>query len=239
MDINEKMNPNKTARIAGVIYLIPWILSLGAMLLRQNLIVPGDAGTTANNIVASKTIFSLSIIMDLVVQVVFIFLVLLLYKLFKPVNKNQAVLMVILFLVSVPIAMLNTLNLFATQLLSSGSDYMTALSADQLHALVPFFLDLNEVGIYIAYIFWGLWLFPLGYLVFKSGFLPKVLGIYLMISCFGYLIDFVTFFLFPNFAVSINIFTGWAELFMCLWLLVKGVNVEQWQKRTLESAQQP
>jgi len=233
MTTKEKVNPNKTARIAGSIYLIPWIFSLVAMMLRQNLIVPGDAATTANNIMASKSIFSLSIILDLVVQVVFIFLVLLLYKLFKPVNKNQAVLMVVLFLVSVPLAMLNTLNLFAAQLLSSGADM---ISAEQLQALVPLFLDLNEYGIYIAYIFWGLWLFPLGYLAFKSGFLPKILGIYLMISCFGYLIDFVTFFLFPNFGVSINMFTGWAELFMCLWLLIKGVNVEQWQKCALESA---
>ena len=117
MITTEKMNPNKTARIAGSIYLIPWVLSLVAMMLRQNLIVPGDSATTANNIMASKTIFSLSIILDLVVQVAFIFLVLLLYKLLKPVNKNQAVLMVVLFLVSVPLAMLNTLNLFAAQLL--------------------------------------------------------------------------------------------------------------------------
>jgi hypothetical protein len=88
----------------------------------------------------------------------------------------------------------------------------------------------------IAYIFWGLWLLPLGYLVFKSGYLPRILGILLMISCFGYLIDFFTFFLFPNFDVAINMFTGWAELLLCLWLLIKGVNVEQWEKRALESA---
>jgi len=144
--------------------------------------------------------------------------------------------MAVLFLVSVPIAMLNAVNHFAALLLSSGADYLTAFPGEQLHALVPFFLELNEYGIYIAYIFWGLWLFPLGYLVFKSGFLPKILGIYLMISCFGYLIDFVTFFFFPDFGVSINMFTGWAELFLCLWLLIKGVNVEQWEQLAIESA---
>jgi hypothetical protein len=156
--------------------------------------------------------------------------------LLKPVNKKQAVLMVVLFLVSVPIAMLNVLNQFAALLLASGADYLTAIPAEQLHALVPFFLELNEYGIFIAYIFWGLWLFPLGYLVFKSGFLPKILGIYLMISCFGYLIDFATFFLFPGFPLSINMLTGWAELFLCLWLLIKGVNVEKWNERALDSA---
>ena len=227
----EEMNPNKTARLAGVLYIPPWFLSLLAIFLRQSLLVPGDAAATASNIVASKSVFTLSIMMDLIVQVVFIFLVLVLYRLLRPVNKNQAVLMVILFLVSVPIAMLNVLNQFAALLLSSGAGYLTALPAEQLHALVPFFLELNEYGIYIAYIFWGLWLFPLGYLVFKSGFLPKILGIYLMISCFGYLLDFVTFFFYPDFGMSINMFTGWAELFLCLWLLIRGVNVAQWEKR--------
>jgi len=236
MTTKEKINPNLIARIAGLLYIPPWIMSLVAMILRQDLIVPGDAATTANNIVASKSVFTLSIFMDLTVQVVFIFLVLYLFKLLKVVNKSQAMLMVVLFLVSVPIAMLNAVNHFAALLLSSGADYLAAYTAEQLHSLVPLFLELNEYGIYIAYIFWGLWLFPLGYLVFKSGFLPKILGIYLMISCFGYLIDFVTFFFFPDFGVSINMVTGWAELFLCLWLLIKGVNVEQWSKSALEPA---
>ena len=121
-------------------------------------------------------------------------------------------------------------------LLLSGADYLTAFAPDQLQALVPLFLDLHEHGVFIAQIFWGLWLFPLGYLVFKSGFLPRILGVLLMISCFGYLIDFSTFFLFPNFNVAINMYTGWAELLLCLWLLIKGVNVEAWKKRALESA---
>jgi len=231
-----KTNPSKIARTAGLLYLPPWILSLVAIVLRQSLIVPGDAATTANSIVASGSLFRLTIVMDLVVQVVFIWLVLVLYKLLNPVNRNHALLMVILFLVSVPIAILNELNHFAALLLSSSADYLTTFPADQAQALVSLFLDLHEHGIMIAYIFWGLWLFPLGYLVFRSGFLPRVLGIYVMISCFGYLIDFSTFLFLPNFGVAINMFTGWAELVLCLWLLIKGVNVEQWEKRALEAA---
>jgi hypothetical protein len=206
------------------------------MVLRQGLIVPGDAAATADSIVASESLFRLTIVMDLVVQVVFVWLVLVLYKLLKPVNRNHALLMLTLFLVSVPIAMINELNHFAALLLSSGADHLTAFTADQAQALVPIFLDLHEHGIMIAYIFWGLWLFPLGCLVFKSGFLPRVLGIYLMISCFGYLIDFATFLFLPDFGVAVNMFTGWAELVLCLWLLIKGVNVEQWEKRALEAA---
>jgi hypothetical protein len=236
MNAGATMNPNKTARIIGVLYLVPWVFSFLALFLRQGMLVPGDAAATADKIVASESLFRLSIVSDVVVQTVFVFLVLLLYRLLKLVDQNQAALMVILFLVSVPIAMLNMLNLAAALLLSSGADYLALLGADQAKALAPFFLDLHETGTMIAYIFWGLWLFPLGYLVYKSGFLPRVLGILLMISCFGYLIDFATFFLFPNFGVAINVFTGWAELFLCLWLLIKGVNVERWQERALESA---
>ena len=236
MTTKKVMNPNSTARIAGLLYVVPWALSLFAFFLLQSIVVPGDVAATAQNIIASESQFRLSIVSDLVVQVVFVVLVLLLYKLLKPVNKSHSVLMVVFFLVSVPIAMLNMLNQIAALLLLSGADYLTAFTLEQLQALVTLFHDLHEVGIMIAYIFWGLWLFPLGYLVFRSGFLPRILGILLMISCFGYVIDFFTFFLVPDFTTTINMVTGWAELFLCLWLLIKGVDVEKWEKLALESA---
>jgi hypothetical protein len=143
--------------------------------------------------------------------------------------------MVIFLLVAVPIAMLNELSKVAVLLLLSGADYLTVFTADQLRALVPLFLDLHEHGITIAGIFWGLWLFPMGYLVFKSGYIPRILGILLMIGCFGYLIDSFTILLFPSFK-GIAQFTFWGEVLFPLWLSIKGVNVEQWEKRALESA---
>ena len=237
MTIKEKINPNKTARIAGFLYLIIFPLNVFAMMyIPSNLIVPGDAATTANNIMASEGLFRSGIVSFLIGQTVFILLVLLLYKLLKPVNKNLAVLMVIFFLVGVPIAMLNVLNQFAALLLLSGADYLTAIGADQLHAQVMLFLNLHEHGIQIASIFWGLWLLPLGYLVFKSGFLPRILGVLLMIGFFGYLIDFFIFFLNLNFDAPIIQLTSIGELLFPLWLLIKGVNVEEWEKRALESA---
>ena len=239
MTTKEKMNPNKTARIAGLLYLIPFILSFLAIFLRQSLIVPGDAATTANNIMASESLFRLSIVSALIIQIVNILLVLVLYKLLKPVNKNHALLMVIFALVGVPIAMLNELNQFAALLLLSGADYLTVFTADQLQALVPLFLGLHEHGINIAGIFWGLWLFPMGYLVFKSGYIPRILGVLLIIAGFGYLIDSFAVFLLPNFYATISqfiLFTTYGELLFPLWLLIKGVNVEQWEKRALESA---
>jgi hypothetical protein len=160
---------------------------------------------------------------------------LVLYKLLKPVNKNLALFMVIFALVAVPISMLSKLYQFVPLLLLSGADYLTAFTADQMQALVMLFLDWQVYGATIAQLL-AVWLLPLGYLVYKSGFLPRILGVLVMIAGFGFLIDFVTFFLFPNFDVSISLFTFWGEPLLALWLLIMGVNVEQWEKRALESA---
>jgi hypothetical protein len=227
----------KTARIAGLLYLSIAILApLGDMLVRQSLIVPGDAATTAHNIAASEGLFRLSFVSDLVVQTIHVFLVVALLKLLKLVNKTHALLMVFLGLVGVPIAMLSGLNLIAALLLSSGAGHLAVLAPDQLQALVPLFLDLHEQGVFIAQIFWGLWLFPLGYLVFKSGYIPRILGILLVIGGLGYLIDCLIVFLIPGLDVTISLFTFWGEVLLPLWLLIKGVNVEQWEKHALESA---
>jgi len=229
-------SPLILARVAGFLYLFSMPFAIfSIMYVPSILIVPGDAATTANNIMASESLFRSGIVSSLINQMIFIFLVLVLYKLLKPVNKNHALLMVILWLVGVPIAMLNELNQFAPLLLLSGADYLIALDADQLHAQMMFFLDLYDDGILIAQIFWGLWLFPLGYLVFKSDFLPRILGILLIIACFGYVIESFTIFLLPSFK-GIALYTFWGELLFPLWLLIKGVNVEQWEKRALESA---
>ncbi len=234
-------SPLILARVAGFLYLLMAPFGIFAMMYVPSiLIVTGDAATTANNIMISEALFRSGIVSALIVQIVIILVVLVLYKLLKPVNKNHALLMVIFILVSVPITMLNELNQFAALLLSNGADYLTVFSAGQLQALVPLFLNLHEYGIFITSIFWGLWLFPMGYLVFKSGFLPRILGILLMIACFGYLIDSFGRLLLPNFdATIVSTIVGfmlWGELLFPLWLLIKGVNVEQWEKCALESA---
>ncbi|UCC88411.1 MAG: DUF4386 domain-containing protein [Anaerolineales bacterium] len=232
-----KTSPLFYARLAGILYLLEFPLGLfGMMYVPSTLIVPGDAATTANNIMTSGSLFRLSIVSALILQIINILLVLVLYKLLKPVSKNSALLMVVFFLVSAPIAMLNQLNQFAALPLVSGADYLRVFTPDQLQALLPLFLDLHEHGINIAGIFWGLWLFPMGYSVFKSGFLPRILGVLLVIGCLGYLIDSFAFFLFPDYGVEIAMFTGWGELIFPLWLVIKGVNVEKWEKRALEAA---
>ena len=238
MTDKEKMNsPQKTARVAAFVFLIVFGLGISAELfVLGDIIVPEDAATTVNNIAASESLFRLSLVGGLIRQMFMLLLVLVLYKLLKPVNKTIALLMVIFALVSIPITMLNELNHFAVLLLSSGADYVTAFEADQLHTLVTFFLDLREYGTFVPGIF-SLWLLFQGYLVFKSGFLPKILGILLMIGGICYPIHAVLFFLFPNFdATILGVFAFVGEVLFYLWLLIKGVNVEQWKKRALESA---
>jgi len=227
----------KTARIAGLLYLALAVLSaFGLVYVPSMLIVPGDAAATANNIVTSESLFRLGFMSNLIAFTVNVFVALLLYKLLKPVNKSMASLMVILILIGLAIGMLNELNQFAALLLLGGADHLTAFTADQLQAFAALFLDIYQHGFSIAHIFWGLWLFPLGYLVFKSGFLPKVIGVLLIIAGLGYLVDFTLFFLFPDITVTISEFTFVGEVLLILWLLIKGVNVEQWEKRALESA---
>jgi len=227
----------KIARIAGILYLaVAFLAPLGDMVFRAGLIVPGDAAATANNIIASEGLYRLGFVSDLFTQTIQVFLVLFLYRLLKPVNKNCAAVMVVLGLIAVPISMLNELNQIVPLLLLNGANYLTGFTADQLQALASLFLDLRVNGVSILYIFWGLWLFPLGYLISKSGYIPKILGILLIIAGFGYLIEFVLFFLFPHLDATIKMFTFWGEVIFPLWLLIKGVNVKAWEERALESA---
>jgi hypothetical protein len=227
----------KTARMAGLLYLTLALLSaFGLVYVPSLLIVAGDDAATAHNIVASEALFRLGFMSNLLAFTINVFVALLLYKLLKPVNKSMAALMVILILVGLGIGMLNELNQFVALLLLSGGDYLTAFTTAQLQALAALFLDIYQQGFSIAHIFWGLWLFPLGYLVFKSGFLPKVIGILLLVAGVGYLVDFALFFLFPAITITVSEFTFVGEVLLLLWLLIKGVNVEQWKKRALEAA---
>lgn len=229
-------SPQKTARVAAFVFLIIFFLGMSTELfIRPGMIVPGDPTTTVRNIASSEALFRLSLVSDLIRQALLMLLPLILYKLLKPVDKTIAALMVIFYLVCVPISMLNELNHLAVLLLSSGAGYLTAFKADQLNALVMFFINLRIYGTFITQ-FFSFWVILLGYLVFKSGFLPRILGILLMIGCFCYQIDGVLFFLFPNSDATFALFGFIGELLFALWLLIKGVNVEKWEKRALESA---
>jgi len=222
---------SKTARMAGFLYLMYIVITIPAdALVRSPLIVYGDAATTARNIMASEWQFLIGITGDLVSAVFFLLAAWALYVLLKPVNKDMALLFLVLNLGGVAVYSMSLLNQFAAVLLLSGADYLKVFQADQLQSLAMFFLDLHHNGYWIAQIFFGAWLFPLGYLVYKSGFLPKILGIIMMIHFVGWTTTSLLFFLFPGFT-AITYITyplGFiSEFGLTLWLLIMGAKEQK------------
>ena len=215
----------KSARTAGFLYLMFIATTVFAGVVRSNLIVFGDAAATANNVITSAGLFRLDFMSDVLAAVLFLLSAWALYVLLKPVDKNLALLFVLLNLGGVGVQCISLLNQFAALLLLSGADYLRVFPTDQLQALALLFLDLHKNGFMIAQVFYGAWLLPLGYLVFKSGFLPRWLGILLMIDCAGVLLWFFQFFLLPGYEVIT--YPGLAvsfiaEFSLSLWLLFKG-----------------
>jgi hypothetical protein len=228
MKMENTISNKKIARIAGLLYLVVVLTGIfSLMYVPKQLIVWKDAAITFQNITANETLFRLGIVSSLVCYVFFLLLPLALYKLLKSVDENYAKLMVILAIVSVPISTLNMQHKYTVLSLISGKDYLSVFTNQELQAQVLFYLNQYNNGILIVQIFWGLWLFPFGYLVFKSGFLPKALGILLMLGCFSYLINFLGFSLLPDYsklgiASYISLPSSLGEIGICLWLLVMG-----------------
>ncbi len=216
----------KTARLAGFLYLMFLVTFIFASAVRSKLFVFGDAAVTAHNIVSSDWLFRLGFVSELLSAVFFLLSAWALYALLKPVNKNLALLFVFLNLGGVAVESTNMLNQFVALLLLSGADYLKVFQAEQLQSLSLLFLNLYKNGLMIAQIFYGVWLFPLGYLVFKSGFLPRILGILLLLDFISVLIWFSQFFLFPGYDVITYpglVISFIAEFSLSLWLLIKGI----------------
>lgn len=221
----------KTARTAGYLYFTYIVIHVFADVIgRSKLIVYGDAQTTAQNIMVSEWQFRIGFMSDILAAVLFLLTAWALYALLKPVNENFALLFLLLNLGGVAIQCTSDLFLVAGQHLLSGADYLKAFQPDQLQQLAMFILHLYKNGFTIAQIFYSAWLFPLGYLIFKSGFLPRILGIVLMIHCFTWLMTVLQFFLFPGFGVItyISYPLGFiAEFGLTLWLLFVGVKAQK------------
>jgi Domain of unknown function (DUF4386) len=216
----------KTARIAGMLYLVNGLTGFfGIVYVPSRLIVSGNAAATAQNILASERLFRLGIASELICAVEFIFLLWVLYRLLGGVDRTHASLMLILGLAFVPLMCLNVLNEIAALTLLRGGDFLSALGQPQREAMAMLFLDMHRYGYVIGWIF-GPWLFFFGLLVFKSGFLPRVLGALLIAACFGYLADSLTPLLLPDYAIlvgriaSIPLTLG--EPAIILWFLIRG-----------------
>ena len=221
--MNSNRNPGRFAGLLYVLISIPGIFAL--IYVPGKLIVDGNATATASNIAAHETLFRLGIAANLISQILFMWVALALYDLLKEVSRRQAALMLTLIVVPVPIVLLNELNAIAALILVRGADFLSNFEKPQRDSLAMLFLNLHSYGFDITAIFWGLWLFPLGLLVYRSGFIPRLLGVLLMLNGFTFPVNSFTSLLLPQYE---NIVSRWmkplsfAELLFMFWLLIMG-----------------
>jgi hypothetical protein len=223
-------SPKRLARIAGLLYLIVGIFGGFAIAyVTAKVYVPGDAATTAGNVLANSGLVRMGVIADLLQATVFVFLAMVLSVLLKDVNKNVARAMVILVAIATTLMCLNEVFQFAAVLVATDGSYVAAFGAAGANALVLLLLDMHHYGFLVAQIFFGLWLAPLGYLAYTSGMFPKALGIVLIVAGVSYLVDMLAAFLVPDVGTHIHRFLAIpptiAEIGMLGYLLVQGVKV--------------
>ena len=219
----------KTARIAGALYVAGSIPGFFAIIyIPKKFIVDGNATATAANILAHEMLFRVGIFGDLAQSVIFIFVAIALYRLLSGVNKTWAATMVALALVGCAVGFANVMPSIAALVVFRGGQFLTVIERPQLDALGMLFLQLHQKGFTVNQIFWGVWLLPFGLLVMRSGFLPWILGLWLVFNCFAYLALSLTALLLPDYATAVSHLVSpvlFGEVAIMLWLLIKGAKV--------------
>lgn len=227
-----ELSPNKYARIGGIFYLVIIIAGLfGQLMVREVLVVSGDPTATANKIMNSEMLWRIGISVDLIMQICDLPLMLIFYLLLKPVNKNLALLTLLFNLIQTAVLVANKLNLLTALYLLGDATYLNTFNTDQLLTLSYLYIRLHDAGFGIGLIFFGFVCLIEGYLIFKSKYFPKAIGILMQIAGLCYLINCFTLILAPKFLSVIVLFPCLiGELSLCLWLIFKGVNLTEWNK---------
>jgi hypothetical protein len=222
----ENMTRKKHARIAGLLYLGLIVFGIASQIIIMGIIEPDDATKTADNLMANEMTFTGANVLWILSEMCWLLLGFALYRLLKPVDETLASLMALIVAVGVAMECINTLNRFSAVHVLNGADYLTVFTADQLNAQAMFHLDTWETGYRItAIVSFGPWLVPAGYLVYRSGFFPKALGILVMLAGIGIMSEGFQFFLLPDHEVAAipgNILGVLGEFVFCGWLLVMG-----------------
>ncbi|PWU03758.1 MAG: DUF4386 domain-containing protein [Bacteroidetes bacterium] len=230
-------SPQVYARVGGIAYLVIIVFGLlGEMFVRNSLIVSGNAAATANNIAASSGLWRAGIAGDLIMHICDVILMVVFYVLLKPVNRNLALMAVLFNVVQTSVLVSNKMNLLMPTFLLNGAGYLKAYSLEQLQAYSYLFLRAHGYGFGVGLIFFGCTCVLLGYLIIKSGYFPKWIGVLMQIAGICYLFNSFSLILAPKFAdqlfpfILLPPFVG--ELSLCICLIVKGVNMEKWNEKT-------
>ena len=240
MNVNSSsgISPQKYARTGGIAYLIIIVAGfIGEMFIRNKIIVPGDAAATAGNLVASSLLWRIGIAGDIIMHVCDIIVMLVLYVLLKPVNKHLALAALLFNLVQTAVLVANKMNLLMPWFLLGDADYLKAFEPQQLQALARLSIKAHGYGFGIGLIFFGCVLLVNGYLIIKSGYFPKAIGILIQVAGICYLINSFALILAPSLtdilfpAILLPPLIG--ELTLCLWLIIKGVNLPKWQEKVI------
>ncbi len=220
----------KTARLAGVLYFFLVILApYGMMFVSSKTMVWGDAAATANNLLTNQFLFRTGVASNLISEVLLILIVWVLYYLFKQLSEHQAKLMAILAIVSIPISFLgNVFKITAVKVFKGG--LLESLEPSQINEIGMLLFTMGSYTTQMVQLYWGLWLIPFALLIYKSGFIPRLFGIYLYLGGAAYLTLSFTFILFPEYrSIAFNFAMPFlfSEIAIMLWLLIKGVKVKQ------------
>jgi hypothetical protein len=217
----------RTARITGILYFIFAVVSIyGYMYVPSQITVAGNMEATAKNILANEFLFRTSIVSNLTGHILFIVLVLYFYKLLKPVNEHYARIMVGLVIVGIPVSFVVDVFRIAPLVIFKG-DLLKSFESGQITQLTELLIKLGSFTGRLVSTFWGLWLIPLGLLIYKSGFIPRIFGVLLFLNAAGYVINSLTFLLFPDYLATVSkttmVFLFVGEIPLIFWLLIKGV----------------
>lgn len=229
-------SPQRYARFAGVLYLgLALLAPFANFFVLGRLVVTGDATATAKNIAANELLFRSGIVSFVLATLFDVGIAWALYIVLRPANKNLSLLAAWLRLAYAVIFAVSLQSLLSAAQAVSGASYLSAFQTSQLNAQALQFVDAFNTMWDIALVAFGLHLVLIGSLIFRSNFIPGIIGALLIIAGIGYLIQSFAAFLFPDFGINLSLITGWGELIFTVWLLIRGVNVERWEKQARES----
>ncbi len=230
---NFESSPQLYARIAGILYLVIILMGIGAeALVRNKLFVSGDANATANNIIHADFLWKMGITADLIMHICDLPVMIILYYLLKPVSKKLALLNLSFNLIQTAVLVLNKLNLLAALFFLGDAEYHKSFTPDQLHTLSYLSIKLHDFGFGIGLIFFGFVCLLEGYLIFRSVYFPKTIGVLMTVAGICYLTNSFVLILAPQFSsITLLMPCLLAELSFSLWLIFKGVNLSIWKQK--------